>query len=206
MKDLKKMIECAEMYALKCISLEDVCFLLECKEEDIPSGFFSYADFFGMKYDNYLKEKKEKEEKEAKKEYPDLEEFFDAIILEDKFDHLYQGKTIKIGDCDKEFGFNGGYLSIDHCDVYLFWYKDYFFLTNEDCIMFFHQERLMDYITGVLDEFWGLYPTNYYGPIILENTLFHHHKYAFSKDAFEALWKAVNAKKLQKIVDGNNNK
>jgi hypothetical protein len=52
----KKMIEAAQMYALGCISIEDVCYLLNCEECEIPSSFYSYAELYGKKYDNWLKE------------------------------------------------------------------------------------------------------------------------------------------------------
>lgn len=50
------MIEAAQMYALGCISVEDVCYLLHCGEEEIPSSFYSYAESYSQKYDNWLKE------------------------------------------------------------------------------------------------------------------------------------------------------
>ena len=52
----KKMIEAVQMYGLKCIGIEDVCYLLDCEEKDIPSSFYSYAELYGQKYDNWLKE------------------------------------------------------------------------------------------------------------------------------------------------------
>ena len=50
------MISAAQMYALGCISVEDVCYLLHCKEEEIPNSFYSYAESYSQKYDNWLKE------------------------------------------------------------------------------------------------------------------------------------------------------
>ena len=52
----KQMISAAQMYALGCIGIEDVCYLLHCEEEEIPSSFYSYAEFYSQKYDNWLKE------------------------------------------------------------------------------------------------------------------------------------------------------
>lgn len=52
--EAKKLISAAQMYALKSISIKDVCLLLNCKEEDIPVSFYTYAEVYGMKYDLYL--------------------------------------------------------------------------------------------------------------------------------------------------------
>lgn len=49
------MISAAQMYALGCISIEDVCYLLHCKEEDLPASFYSYANLFAKKYEIDMK-------------------------------------------------------------------------------------------------------------------------------------------------------
>ena len=66
---MKEMIEAAQMYALSCISIEDVCYLLNCKKEEIPSSFYSYAELYSQKYDNWLKEQELKEEKNLPKSW-----------------------------------------------------------------------------------------------------------------------------------------
>lgn len=49
----KKFKEVAEMYALGCISIEDVIFLTDLKESEIPEEFYAYADSYYKEYETY---------------------------------------------------------------------------------------------------------------------------------------------------------
>ena len=48
--------EAAEMYALKCISIEDVEYLLGKHKEDISKDWYDYAEAYGRAYDAYMEE------------------------------------------------------------------------------------------------------------------------------------------------------
>lgn len=51
----KEMISAAQMYALGCISIEDVCYLLHCNEDELPASFYSYANLYAKKYEIDMK-------------------------------------------------------------------------------------------------------------------------------------------------------
>jgi len=59
---VKALISAAQMYALGCIDIEDVCYCLSYEEADIPSEFYAYADLYGAKYDIYQKLQKLEED------------------------------------------------------------------------------------------------------------------------------------------------
>lgn len=111
------------------------------------------------------------------------------IIAEQKyhhFDFLYQGMEVRIDD--RTFIYDGGSGSeyFMFFDIYMLYYKGIFFICSENYIMFFEQERLVDYLTGVLDEFWGLFP-NDYGPIVYEEDILEMEEYIVNKKAIEKL-------------------
>lgn len=59
---VKALISAAQMFALSCIDIEDVCYCLSCEEADIPAEFYTYADLYGAKYDIYQKLQKLEED------------------------------------------------------------------------------------------------------------------------------------------------
>ena len=59
---IKSLISAAQMYALGCIDIEDVCYCLSCEEENLPAEFYTYAELYGVKYDTYLKLQKLEED------------------------------------------------------------------------------------------------------------------------------------------------
>ena len=44
----------AEMLALKAIGIEDACWILKCKEEELPQEFSDYVEDYGKEYDNFV--------------------------------------------------------------------------------------------------------------------------------------------------------
>ena len=59
---VKALISAAQMFALGCIDIEDVCYCLSCEKADIPAEFYTYAELYGVKYDTYLKLQKLEED------------------------------------------------------------------------------------------------------------------------------------------------
>lgn len=56
MKSRTEMMEVAELYAISSIGLKDVCYLLNCTEEELCSGFYSRVDYYKMKIENLCKQ------------------------------------------------------------------------------------------------------------------------------------------------------
>lgn len=52
---VKSLISAAQMFALGCIDIEDVCYCLSCEEADLPSEFYTYAELYGTEYEVHLK-------------------------------------------------------------------------------------------------------------------------------------------------------
>ena len=52
---VKSLISAAQMYALSCIDIEDVCYCLSCEKEDLPAEFYTYAELYGIEYDAHQK-------------------------------------------------------------------------------------------------------------------------------------------------------
>lgn len=101
------------------------------------------------------------------------------------YEELYQGMVEEVDG--REFIYDGGSSPRLSCwDVYVIYYKDMFFICSENSIMFFKQERLVDYLTGVLDEFWGLFPQDY-SPVIYEQEILEMKEYFVDKKALEAM-------------------
>lgn len=98
------------------------------------------------------------------------------------YEPIYQGMVENEVE-DRELIYDGGSTPNLSCwDVYVIYYRDMFFICSENSIMFFEKERLTDYLTGRLDEFWGLFPQNY-GPIIYEQEILEMQKYFVDKKA-----------------------
>lgn len=52
---IKSLISAAQLFALSCIDIEDVCYCLSCEEEDLPPEFYTYAKLYCTEYDVHTK-------------------------------------------------------------------------------------------------------------------------------------------------------
>ncbi len=52
---VKSLISAAQLFALGCIDIEDVCYCLSCEEEDLPAEFYTYAGLYGAEYTAHQK-------------------------------------------------------------------------------------------------------------------------------------------------------
>jgi hypothetical protein len=102
------------------------------------------------------------------------------------FHALYQGMEIKVDDRALVFDGGSGHELFNFIDVHMLYYKNIFFICSENYIMFFEQERLVDYLTGALDEFWGLFP-NDFRSIVYEQEILEMQEYFVDKEALRNL-------------------
>ena len=114
-------------------------------------------------------------------------------------DYIYQGMELDVDDriCVFDGGEFAPYKLSNH-DVYVIYYRDIFFICTENYIMFFKEEMLASYLNGDLDEFWGLFPTDY-APIVYEEDIMTMEDYFVDKKALmdlsESLYEVIRKEK-----------
>lgn len=121
-----------------------------------------------------------------------IQKLLDAIVkrcwnFTHCYDPIYQGMIEEVDG--REFIYDGAACpasTLSHWDIYMIYYKGIFFICSENHIMFFKEEDLTDWLTGKLDEFWGLFPQDY-GPIIYEQEILEMKEYFVNKKALVLL-------------------
>lgn len=118
-----------------------------------------------------------------------IQKLLDAIVGHcwHHFIDLYQGMIEEIDG--RELIYDGGACppsTLSYWDVYMIYYKNVFFICSENHIMFFEESRLTEWLTGELDEFWGLFPQDF-SPVVYEQEILEMEKYFVNKKALVLL-------------------